>query len=597
MLKLFSAYVILMLSGIQIVAQTSKKRLPQIINVPTYSHIFPSLSGDGNHMIYLTNYTNSEGFETRYTYRIGHNTWADPVPIPSINRPGLDHIGSFCLSYDGNFVAFSSRRSPGIGNYDIWISERVGNNWSAPVNPGKPLNSSGHEGNPSLSPDGKSMYFMRCESMDATKKRNCSIFVSRKLSPTKWSEPEALPDHINNSHETTPRIMADNKTLIFSSARLAGKGMMDLYTSTFEHSSWSKVKALDFINTDQNDEFVSVPARGDIMYYSGSYKNVLNIYMAAIPNDLRPNKVLMLTGKITVQQNENPAKEVLIQAYDATTGDLYTTVMPRMSDNTYTLFLPEGTTYDVSAFPLAAGSTYQSMMIDLTSMTQSRKEDLDFNLGSLQQGTTIPLSTIRFDDYTTDLSTASDIELKRIIGLLKKNRNTRIEIGAYIDSVYTDSIPSNDLTEIIIDTTFFELPIEEKVALMATEVEDSIHQSKQLDHDVDSLEALAQDSVAVVDQVAYQAQDELPVISQQDSLLLEGYVILSRTEEKETFYKVDYTYHNDRTKKQADALKNKLIDLGVPAALLESKGYGANWTIDRAEEERNYWIELKIIGD
>ena len=118
-------------------AQVPKKRLPQNINVPTYSHIFPSLSGDGNKMIYLTNYTNSEGFETKYTSKIGAEIWADPEPIPNINRPSLDHIGSFCLSYDGNFVVFSSRRSPGIGNYDIWISERNGNSWSQPKNPVK----------------------------------------------------------------------------------------------------------------------------------------------------------------------------------------------------------------------------------------------------------------------------------------------------------------------------------------------------------------------------------------------------------------------------------------------------------------------------
>ena len=113
-------------------AQVPKKRLPQNINVPMYSHIFPSLSGDGNQLLYMTNYTNSDGFELKYTYKTGAEIWADPEPIPGINRPALDHVGSFCLSYDGNFVVFSSRRTPSIGNYDIWISEKIGKNWSAP---------------------------------------------------------------------------------------------------------------------------------------------------------------------------------------------------------------------------------------------------------------------------------------------------------------------------------------------------------------------------------------------------------------------------------------------------------------------------------
>jgi Tol biopolymer transport system component len=163
-------------------AQVPKKRLPQNINVPTYSHIFPSLSGDGNQIIFLTNYSNSEGFETKYSTKNGAESWEDPEVLSSINRPGQDHIGSFCLSYDGKFVVFASRRTPTIGNFDIFISEKVGNYWTQPKNPGKPLNSPAHEGNPSLSPDGKSIYFTRCESMDNTNKNNCAIFVSHRVS-------------------------------------------------------------------------------------------------------------------------------------------------------------------------------------------------------------------------------------------------------------------------------------------------------------------------------------------------------------------------------------------------------------------------------
>ena len=134
MIKTLKIISIALAYSFAVSAQVPKKHLPQNINVPIYSHIFPSLSGDGNQMIYLTNYTNSEGFETKYTYKIGSELWADPEPIPSINRPAQDHIGRFCLSYDGNFVVFSSRRTSGIGNYDIWISEKPDSAWSLPIN-------------------------------------------------------------------------------------------------------------------------------------------------------------------------------------------------------------------------------------------------------------------------------------------------------------------------------------------------------------------------------------------------------------------------------------------------------------------------------
>ena len=47
-------------------------------------------------------------------------------------------------------------------------------------NLGKPVNSTGNEANPSLSPDGKTLYFTRCESMDGMNKSGCTIYVSRK---------------------------------------------------------------------------------------------------------------------------------------------------------------------------------------------------------------------------------------------------------------------------------------------------------------------------------------------------------------------------------------------------------------------------------
>jgi Tol biopolymer transport system component len=280
----------LLLIYINLLAQIPRKRLPQNINVPTYSHIFPSLSGDGNQMIYLTNYTNSEGFETKYTIKNGAESWEDPEPISSINRPGQDHIGSFCLSYDGNYVVFSSRRSPSIGNFDIFISERKGNYWSQPQNPGKPLNSPANEGNPSLSPDGKSIYFTRCEKMNNTTKDKCTIYVSHRISSLRWSEPEKLPEHINAGHETTPRIMADNKTLVFASGRPGGKGKLDLYQATLQYGTWSRPVALSYINTVDNDEYVSIPARGDVIYFTGTYRDHFNIYKAIIPQEFRPQK-------------------------------------------------------------------------------------------------------------------------------------------------------------------------------------------------------------------------------------------------------------------------------------------------------------------
>lgn len=573
-------------------AQVQKRRLPQNINVPTYSHIFPTLSGDGSQMIFLTNYSNTEGFETKYTTKSDGEPWSDPVPIPSINKPEQDHIGSFCLSYDGNLMVFSSRRNPGIGNFDIWISEKNGNYWSQPKNPGKPLNSPSNEGNPSLSPDGKSIYFMRCENMDIDQKRNCSLYVSHRVSATRWSEPEILPDDINTGHETTPRILSDNSTLVFASGRGGGKGKLDLYYTSLEQSSWSKPEPLSFINTDQNDEFISIPARGDIIYFSGANKDQYNIYKGIIPEEFRAKKVMMLTGTVDYTDDQRPSDDVLIQAFNISTGKVFTSTRLNKSDNSFSIFLPEGTQYDVSAYPQNGGHTYFSQIYDLNNMLISRKEEVAISLSALSQGISIPLNTIRFENYTSILSKDSDIAIKRIVGFLKKNSDVKIEVGAFVDQVYTDTIPSNDLTEVIVDTLFFEIQKENLLPESEAKDKEAASEMEELVA-TDTLEFVATDSVELVSE-ELEMTSETVVLSPKDSVIALGYTFYEETESIEVYRKLNYTYHNDRTQKLADALMQQLIDLGVPANLLEAKGYADDWEEDRAYEEKNYWIELKI---
>ncbi|NJN28959.1 MAG: hypothetical protein HC819_24860, partial [Cyclobacteriaceae bacterium] len=457
MLKIVLCYACLsVMCALPAMAQLPKRSLPQNINRPNYSHIFPSLSGDGNQMVFFSNYTNSEGFEARYSVKTGPESWTDPEPLSGISRQALDHIGSYCLSHDGNTLVFASRRSPGIGNYDIWVSEKIGEKWTEPKNPGKPLNSPTNEGNPCLSPDGKSIYFMRCETMDQINKNKCRLFVAHKKGNS-WQEAEALPEDINTGHETTPRILADNKTLIFASGRPGGKGMLDLYISTFDDEKWQAPRSLDFLNSELNEEYVSVPARGDLLYFSAPYREDQRLFMTLVPEAYQQNKVLMLTGTIDYADGQDPVDDVLVQAYDVEKGTLFSNTKLRQHDRGYTMFLPEGSAYDVSFFPQTGGHVFASQLIDLSHMQISRKEDWTTTLEAVRPGVEIPLFAIRFERYGADLSGTSETAIKRIVGFLKKNPGIKAEIGAFIDKVYYDSLSSNELNEVLADTVFLTL--------------------------------------------------------------------------------------------------------------------------------------------
>src|SRR5690606_12116912 len=110
--------------------------------------------------------------------------------------------------------------------------------WSNPVNPGAPVNSRQHEACASLSADGKTLYFMRCEKMDQNSADLCRIYRTVKKPTGQWGEPEELPSHINTGNSQSPRIMADGETLIFSSDQMGGKGGMDLFLSRLVNGNW-----------------------------------------------------------------------------------------------------------------------------------------------------------------------------------------------------------------------------------------------------------------------------------------------------------------------------------------------------------------------
>ena len=72
--------------------------------------------------------------------------WKGSKALP-FNGSGYS-TGYPCFSPDGNTLYFASDRPDGFGGFDIYISRRTGNTWSAPENAGAIINSAGNEISP-----------------------------------------------------------------------------------------------------------------------------------------------------------------------------------------------------------------------------------------------------------------------------------------------------------------------------------------------------------------------------------------------------------------------------------------------------------------
>ncbi len=570
-------------------AQVQKAKLPKIINVPTKSQIYPSLTADEKYMLFYTNYTNTRNYELKYTKKTGPNSWSEPEYIEHILKPHNDHFASFNVSPNGKYMLFSSYRAGGIGKYDILISERDGDQWSQPKNPGKPLNSPANEGNPSMSPDGRSIYFMRCDEMDASKKSGCKIFVSHKRSKNIWGEPTELPSYINTGHSTSPRILSDNQTLIYSSEKPGNKGKLDLYMTKFENGIWSQPVPLDIINTVKNDEFVSVPARGDVIYYTDVAKDQFIIAMALLPEELRPKKVILVSGNI---RNAQATEKINIQSYDAHTGELVTSINLEEGESEFDFILPEGRVYDFSIFPVDGQHTYYSQIYDFNNLESSNIEYLDFTVDPLRPGTSYYLPTLQFDTVTHQIKDISQVEFRRIMAILQKNPGLNVEFN-----VFTSKPLKKEFVEVFTYATdsiggYFG----DSTSYMAM----NYSQESENDTDMGNFEEKTT-------QVDYNDMDNSEFINWEEELSeteaemdSTDYVDTSQVDLERSYYQqMNYEEKivfdpEETTREYAELIKTYLIQNGTPSYLISVNGKGNDYLIDRTTGDNEFWVEMKL---
>jgi outer membrane protein OmpA-like peptidoglycan-associated protein/Tol biopolymer transport system component len=322
---------------------------PAIANPQT--EYAPTIQADGKTIIFEAQTLRGNTYNL-FSSKFDNGKWSAPDPLVRINKSGdsLDLIGGPSLSFDGNTLYFF--RTVGIkANAEIFFSTRMQDGWSEPVNIGFPINSDFYEGFPSISADGSTLYFVgqNFEGPQSKELRKeamfcLCIFKSTRNKEGKWGNPEKLPWPINQDCEKAPRIMADGKTLIFSSNRPGGKGGFDMYQSRLNDlGEWGMPENLSFVNSVTDDQLPCISAEGDLMYYT--HDNA-DIYSVVIPPRLRQFMNNIVQGYVTDEDTrEGIGAEIIVT--DALTSEQVVSMTSNSSDGRYTVVLPVGRSFNI----------------------------------------------------------------------------------------------------------------------------------------------------------------------------------------------------------------------------------------------------------
>ncbi len=466
----------------------------EVINTD-YKEFAPFITPDESVMYFTSRRQGSTGskkdrdnefFEDIYvTTKVG-GEWARPknlgVPINT-----EFHEGCIGLSADGNELFIFKEDNGG----DIFISKKdEKGNWSKPESIGNKINSSAYEPSVCISKDKKLLFF----SSNRPGKGGLDIYVSIADSKGRWQSPQILGDEINTIfNEESPYYDEDSRTLYFSSSGLKGMGGYDIFKSTYDSvtNKWSSAINLGYpINTADDDIYYVVSAGGARGYYSSIRDHGVgdfDIYVVDIPlikekvdttilatatktdafkvtkkaNNIgeKDTKDLLLSSNKsgTIENTKKTAnitapKEVIPTHFGGLIVDFKGT--PTLSAKVQLLDskgkvvsvynTSEDGLFNFEIPDIGSNKVYTIAVSTVGYMYTTKKLFVktgvfDYNstitLNKLEAGFKTVLRNIYFDFNLANIKPQSNIELQKIVKLMKDNPKLKIQLNGHTDNI------------------------------------------------------------------------------------------------------------------------------------------------------------------
>lgn len=254
------------------------------------------------------NYVPLKQYYELVEYRKEIDTLRPPQGVLLNMGEGINSLKADYAPTIGNvdtIMLFSSKRSSQGASFertfneDLFYSVKEMGLWMD-AQQFKNINTSHNEGSASLSHDGKHLYFARCNSPDSY--GSCDIFVADNLGEKGWGNVRNLGENINTKFwDSHPSLSHSGDTLFFTSDRLGGFGLADIYYSVKDaEGNWQKAKNIGpIINTRNSDVSPFFHHKFNVLYFSSDgqplnfgnfdiYKSYLHKNMWEEPKNIGP---------------------------------------------------------------------------------------------------------------------------------------------------------------------------------------------------------------------------------------------------------------------------------------------------------------------
>ncbi|MCC7437895.1 MAG: OmpA family protein [Armatimonadetes bacterium] len=401
------------------------------LNMNTTRDDFASTFTGNSRVMYLTSRIN--GNQRVFTAERNSSGWGAITELPSVSEG--DENGTVTLTPDGQLMIFSSLDNPvdGQGRTDLYSAQKINGEWTNIQNLGPEINSAYWDSHPSLSSDGRTLYFASDRPGGSGK---VDIYISR-YNNGKWGAAVNAGTAINSSSDDlSPSVAPDNKTFYFASNRSGGSGGFDLYTAKASNSGFSGMKNMGSpINSAADEYFYTALSTADRAFFSsnrGGGAGGIDIYLVS-PNPFPSEAVVNVHGVVSDASSKAPLGST-ITITDLKTNQQVARLRSDDINGEYFATLVAGREYSITAE--RSGYLFYSERYEVPTSGLSQDIEKNISLSSIAGGSTRLM--VFFDYDKSDLLPESVSELERLAEFMRSNPDTRIGLEGHTDDQGSD---------------------------------------------------------------------------------------------------------------------------------------------------------------